>query len=288
MGLDLVDKPNERGLVGGNFDNIYRVRIEVEWIHKGRINKYRTDFLISSYNFKKITVNQRLNENDLKVNLPNSYFDIYRVVVQFPGTDPGTDPGGGGGGCFEPDVLVLINQNGKFVPKTISTVKVGEFVVSIAESNIVFRKVRKIHKHTGKFEIIQIETNSGYIFRGTSNHPIIIGNKLMKMGSLRKGNKILVFNNQAKLKEEYITKIKREIIEGEVYTLELEDDFLNYQNFLIGDANSNETYIYVHSGYINNDLKNVLLASQNTINFIIFSSIYISIFSSSMELKTPE
>ncbi|MCS7244466.1 MAG: hypothetical protein RMJ36_07030, partial [Candidatus Calescibacterium sp.] len=86
IGLDLVDKPNEVGLTGGNFDNIYRVRIEVEWIHKGRINKYRTDFLISSYNFKKITVNQRLNENDLKVNLPNSCFDVYRVVLQFPGT----------------------------------------------------------------------------------------------------------------------------------------------------------------------------------------------------------
>ncbi|MCS7244465.1 MAG: Hint domain-containing protein [Candidatus Calescibacterium sp.] len=170
----------------------------------------------------------------------------------------------------------MINQNGKFVPKTISTVKVGEFVVSIAESNIVFRKVRKIHKHTGKFEIIQIETNSGYIFRGTSNHPIIVENRLIKMGLLKEGDKIEIFSKEGKMEEEYIARMRKEVIEGEVYTLELEDDFLNHQNFLVSDMNSSGTYMYVHSGYVNNGLKIVALVSQNIINLLIFSFIYSS------------
>ncbi|MCS7165758.1 MAG: hypothetical protein RMJ51_05760 [Candidatus Calescibacterium sp.] len=83
--LERVEKPE--GIPVSYFDNIYRVTIEVVWLHKNRMKNYRTSFLVDSYNLKKLTTRQRLDENELEVFLPDINYDPRRVVLAPPGND---------------------------------------------------------------------------------------------------------------------------------------------------------------------------------------------------------
>ncbi len=78
------------GIGQGNFENIYRATIEVEWEHKGNIKKYKTDFLISSYSLKKITSGQPINDTDLSVNLPDNYYAPIMTALVTPPPPPPT------------------------------------------------------------------------------------------------------------------------------------------------------------------------------------------------------
>lgn len=68
-------------LANQTFDNLYRVKLVIEWVHKGKVNRYATEFLVTSYNLKKITVNQDLSENEIRVELPLSYYPRVTLVM---------------------------------------------------------------------------------------------------------------------------------------------------------------------------------------------------------------
>jgi type II secretory pathway pseudopilin PulG len=157
--------------------------------------------------------------------------------------------GSSGEGCFELSSLILTKEQGKYILKKISDIKIGDIILTIDPvENYKLKEieVEKLHVHDEKeYEIMEIITESGNKLRLTPNHPIIIdeNNNFKKAYKIKEGEKILVYSKN-KSKWEKIKEIKKEIIKDKVMTLELK----NYINtFLI--SNDGNTFTLVHSGY---------------------------------------
>ncbi|MCX7758442.1 MAG: hypothetical protein N2169_02345, partial [bacterium] len=91
ISLEREQKPNTNWLAPGYFDNLYRASIQIEWEHKKRKNKYKTDFLLSSYSLKKITTNQNLSDYNININLPDNFLTTISVVI-YTGNTTSPDP----------------------------------------------------------------------------------------------------------------------------------------------------------------------------------------------------
>lgn len=293
--IKLLNFQRERkpGIIAGNFENIYRVTIEVEWEHKGNIKKYKTDFLISSYSLKKITSGQPINDTDLSVNLPDNYYAPIMTALVTPPPPPPPPPtqttttqqtttqqtttqqtttitqgssggGGGGGGCFEKGTLILTYEEGKIVPKKIEEIQPNDFILSFDNKQLLALKVEKLHEHDGIFEIIQIQTESGRIFRATSNHPAIINGKIKKFEHLQIGDTLTLFHNNTIIQEKITAKSIDEK-NCKVYAIELQENKYFCFNHFIGNQ---DTYMLVHCGYMKQSKESILLGIVGTLGLL--------------------
>lgn len=278
------------------FDNIYRVRIEIEWIHKGQNRRYQTDFLISDYSLKKISSSQDPVSTSLRINLPNNYYSpvIRETYVDgipgvnldtpsSPGTtsdlgtpsEPGTpsDPGGGfgGGGCFEKGTLIPVCKNGKILTKNIEDINEQDFVVSFHNNQIMPIKVEKLHAHEGEFQIVQIQTKSGLTFRATHNHPAIVNNCLRKFGKLQIGDYITILKDNQIITDQ-ISNISTQIIKGKVYSIEIESNEKYCYNHFIGN---NDAFMLVNCGMmkISKVLANLCVSTLSLITSIAIGTV---------------